>query len=193
MADFIDLLAGLQQSQTLQPDWPVIVGFCHSYDYSTGEQDLRRIRVNYMSSDSRLTVSPLLYRCSMSPGSDRQVPPIGALVIGLWTVPDKTAGVYLGFVQNQEQVTNFDSTRDWSETVDGVLTIKAERMRFIAENGIELIANCEMPNFSRLKLGDDPTGGNASDISFRDGYECELTIRTIYNSTILDESPELDA
>lgn len=193
MTDLIDLLANLQQTTEAQPFNPVITGFCHSYDHSTGEDDQRRIRVNYVAPDGSLTVSPLLYRCSMAPGSDRQVPPIGALVIGLWTRADRSAGVYLGFVQNQPLVTNFDPQRDWTEVVDGVLTLRAEKVRILAEDGIELIAGVDRPNYSHIRVGDEATGKFASDVSFRDGFGCEITSRDIYNAVFLDESADLDA
>lgn len=192
MADLIDLLANLQQSQDAQPFSPVIVGFCHSYDHSTGEDDQRRIRVNYIAPDGSLTVSPLLYRCAMAPGSDRQVPPLQSLVIGLWTRTDRSAGVYFGFVQNQPLVTNFNPVTDWTEIVDGVLTIRADKIRIISESGIELIANVERPNYSHVKIGDEPTGNNASDVTIRDGFGCEMTARGVYNAVFLDELPELD-
>lgn len=191
MPDLIDLLAGLQQSQDAQPFSPVIIGFCHSYDHSTGEENQRRIRVNYVAPDGSLTVSPLLYRCAMSPGSDPQMPALQSLVIGLWTKVDRSAGVWLGFVQNTPLVTNFDPVRDWTEVVDGVLTLRAERVRIISETGIELIAGVDMPNYSHVTIGDDATGSNASDIKFRDGFECEIKVRDIYNAVFLDESADL--
>lgn len=186
----LDLLSDLAQS-TEQPNWPVFVGHCHSYDHSSGEENLRRIRMTYVAPDGKLTVSPLLFRCAMSPGTDYPVPTLQSLVVGLWTRPERTAGVYLGFVQNEPLVTNESQTHDYFELIEGILTIRARHVRIVTEDGIELMTNVEQPNYSHVEIGGEATSDQASHIKFRDGFGCEITIREIFNAVKLDESPDL--
>jgi hypothetical protein len=190
LTDFISALANLAQTPESSP---IIVGHVHSYDYSEGLDDQRRLRVKYLAPDGAAVVSPLLYRVTSSLTADPPVPEVGALVIGLWTALDRSAGVYLGTVQNQPLVTNFDSTQDKTEVVPGVLTLRARHIRIIAEDGLELFGNITQPNYSSLKIGDEPTSDRASDIQFRDGFGCEIAVREIFNAVLLDELPELDA
>lgn len=174
-----------------------LVGFCHSYDIDGGEENLRRIRVTYPTESGALAVSPLLFRVSLHPGSDPPVPAIGSCVFGFWLNKEKTEGIYLGVIAagRGTLVDNFSQTKDWFEICpDGVVTIRAKTIRFVADEGIELMANTEAPNNCRIALGGSTLiDGPTSDITLQDGFGCEIAFREIYNAVKLDEAPELDA
>lgn len=166
------LLLDMMATAARQAEDPILpfVGFCHSYDYDEpGEINLRRIKVSYPGPHGGLAVSPLLWRVASHNASDPPVPALGAMVFGFWLKADRSQGVYLGVVQNQQPILNDDPIQDWAEIVEGgTLTIRARVIRLLATELIEVSSRVNEEGYSQIAL--DQSG----DIRFRD-YHGETT------------------